>query len=179
MQNNYAEQNLKLREMQIKYSGMFYTLPDTYQEKNEAYAKAFNTGKNFIVGYDTFIYRTHRLEGQIVIGDNVTIGSHCTIDYSGILIIEDNAVISDGVRIFSHDHDVYKYTHKESNNVIPGKTVICRNAWIGAGSIILAGVKIGQFSVIGAGSVVTHDVPEAVIFGGNPAKYIAENKIKN
>ncbi len=176
MQDKYAEQNLKLRQMQIKYSSMVYTLPDMYQEKNEAYTKAFNAGPNFVVGYDTFIYRTHRLEGKIIIGSNVTIGSHCTIEYSGILVIEDNAVISDGVKIFSHDHGTYEYTHNRGG-AIPRKTVICNNSWIGAGSIILAGISVGKFSVVGAGSVVTHDVPDECIYAGNPAKYIADNKL--
>jgi len=153
---------------------MYYTLPDTYQEKNDAYSKAFKTGKSFIVGYDTFIYRTHGLEGKLLIGDNVTISDHCTIDYSGELIIEDNVVISESVKIFSHDHQPYMLTHKIPNNAIVKKTHIRNNAWIGAGSIILAGVVIGQYSVIGAGSVVTHDVPDNSIFAGNPAKRIAD-----
>ena len=174
--NDYQKENLFLRQMQIKYSGMEYTLPETYQKKNEAYSKAFNTGKGFIVGYDTFIYRTHGQPGTISIGDNVTIGCHCTLDYSGHLIIENNVVISEGVKIYSHSHDVYKYTHKIPDNVTQNNTIIRNNAWIGAGSIILPGVTIGSFSVIGAGSVVTHDVPDGCIYAGNPAKKIGDNK---
>ena len=172
----YQKENLMLREMQIKYSSMYYTLPDTYKEKNEAYTKAFHAGQGFIVGYDTFIYRTHGLAGSIEIGDNVTISSHCTIDYSGKLTIGNGVVISEGVKVYSHEHDVYKYTHKQGDNAIKRETVIGNNSWIGAGSIILPGVTIGQYCVIGAGSVVTHDVQDYCIVAGNPAKKIGENK---
>lgn len=48
--------------------------------------------------------------------------------------------------------------------------------WIGAGSIILAGVSIGRGAVIAAGSVVNHDVPEYAIAGGVPAKLIKSRK---
>ena len=170
----YQRLNLQRRELQIKYSSMYYTLPDTYEEKNEVYSKAFNTGKGFIIGYATFLYRTHGLEGDILIGNNVTIGDHVTIDYSGGVVIKDGVVISEGVRIFSHDHDAYRYTHKMDNNTIPKRTVIKDNAWIGAGSIVLPGVTIGEYGVVGAGLVVTHDVPAHFIFAGNPARKIGE-----
>ena len=56
------------------------------------------------------------------------------------------------------------------------KTIIKSNVFIGAGAIILPGVKINEFSVIGAGSVVTKDVPRYSMFAGNPAKLIKEIK---
>ena len=49
---------------------------------------------------------------------------------------------------------------------------ICRRAWIGAGSTILPGVTVGENSVVGAGSVVTHDVEPNTIVAGNPARLI-------
>ncbi|MGN6285701.1 MAG: acyltransferase [Afipia sp.] len=49
---------------------------------------------------------------------------------------------------------------------------ICRGAWIGARSIILKGVTIGEGAIIGAGSVVAADVPPFTIAGGNPARVI-------
>jgi acetyltransferase-like isoleucine patch superfamily enzyme len=52
------------------------------------------------------------------------------------------------------------------------RTVIGEDVWIGAYSIIIAGVKIGNGAIIGAGSVVTKDIPEYTIFAGSPAKFI-------
>jgi maltose O-acetyltransferase len=54
---------------------------------------------------------------------------------------------------------------------------ICEDVWIGARVIVLPGCKrIGAHSIIGAGSVVTHDVPDYAIVGGNPAKIIRMRK---
>ena len=50
-----------------------------------------------------------------------------------------------------------------------------KRVWIGSGAIVLPGVTIGDNSVIGAGSVVTKDVPENCVYGGNPAKLIKKN----
>lgn len=57
--------------------------------------------------------------------------------------------------------------------------VIEENAFIGAHSILLKGVRIGRNSIIGAGSVVTKSVPPNQIWGGNPAKYIRDIPVNN
>lgn len=171
----YEEQQLNSRKIQIEYSQMKYTLPELYKEKNIAYTKLFNAGKNFVVGYDTFISRTHGLAGSISIDNNVVICNHCVIDYSGGLTIGENTTISDGVKIYTHKHDIYKFTHRMPNNVIAASVQIGKGVWIGANSIILPGVTIGDYAVVAAGSVVTKDIKNYWIVGGNPAKFIKEN----
>lgn len=54
----------------------------------------------------------------------------------------------------------------------PKPVKIGRNVWIGSNSTILPGVTVGDNAVIGAGSVVTKDIPENTVFAGNPAKFI-------
>ncbi|MBB5350832.1 acetyltransferase-like isoleucine patch superfamily enzyme [Haloferula luteola] len=54
------------------------------------------------------------------------------------------------------------------------ETIVERDAWIGCGSIVLAGCSIGAGSIVAAGSVVTKPVPPGVIVGGTPAKYIKD-----
>jgi len=56
--------------------------------------------------------------------------------------------------------------------VVSSPIVIERNAWIGAGAIILPGITIGENSIVGAGAVVTKDVPPNTVVVGNPAKII-------
>ncbi|WP_308189864.1 DapH/DapD/GlmU-related protein [Nostoc sp. XA010] len=56
---------------------------------------------------------------------------------------------------------------------------IGRNVWIGTGAIILPGVTIGDYSVVGAGAVVTKSIPAMQVFVGNPAKFLKEVKFEN
>ena len=79
------------------------------------------------------------------------------------------------VKVFDNDfHPTNPYLRKFDNNTnIPCKEVLIDDfAWIGADSIILKGVHIGYGSVVGAGSVVTSDVPPLTIYAGNPAKFV-------
>lgn len=95
-----------------------------------------------------------------------------TVEYSGRVIIEEDVTISQGAKIYSHRHDLYKLSHREDDNAIPVETKICKGAWIGAMSIILPGVTVGEYAVVGAGSVVTHNVEPYTIVAGNPARFI-------
>lgn len=71
-------------------------------------------------------------------------------------------------------HPVNPYLRKYANdeNTSSKEIEIGDFAWIGANSMILKGVHIGRGAVVGAGSVVTHDVPEFTIYAGNPAKFV-------
>lgn len=106
---------------------------------------------------------------NVVIGKNVVVMSNCLMMSAGGITIEDNSMIAANVQLISNNHDL------KQRSVITCKPVhIKKNCWIGAGSTILAGVTIGDNSVVGAGSVVTKDVPDNVIVAGNPAKIIKQ-----
>lgn len=125
-------------------------------------------GKNCNINCHTFI------ENDVLLGDNVTIKSGVYL-WDGI-DIKDNVFIGPNVT-FTND----KYPRSKSYPSEFEKTTINNNASIGAGSTILGGVKIGEFSLIGAGSVVTKDVKPYSLVIGNPAKivaYIDENANK-
>lgn len=94
------------------------------------------------------------------------------LDYSGGLIIEKYVDISRGVQIFTHTHTFHR-THWQAVLPTPSPLCICKGVFIGVNAIILCGVKrIGKWSVIGAGSVLTKSVPDYEIWAGNPAKKI-------
>ena len=86
----------------------------------------------------------------------------------GSIIIGSNCLITHGCVILSHDHtaDILK---KDKSEFL---TVINDNVFIGVNSIVLPGVTIGKNSIIGAGSVVSSDIPEFSVACGNPAKVI-------
>lgn len=90
----------------------------------------------------------------------------------GKLIIEDNVIIGPNNCFFTSVHD-YKddYLPYGFNDNV-GIITIRENVWIGANTIIFPNVEIGEGAVIGAGSIVTKNVPSLAIVGGNPAKII-------
>lgn len=86
---------------------------------------------------------------------------------AGGLTIEDNTMISLNCTIATNNHDMYE------RNIITCKPVhIKRNVWIGVNVTILPGVTVGENAVIGAGAVVTKDVPDNAVVVGCPAKVI-------
>jgi acetyltransferase-like isoleucine patch superfamily enzyme len=107
---------------------------------------------------------------RMTIGKNVIINKGATILSPGKVEIEDNVLIGPEVKIATVDHDFY-----DRHNLLHfGKVTIKENAWIGIGAIICPGVTIGRNAVVAAGAVVTKDVPDNVVVGGNPARFIKE-----
>ena len=134
---------------------------------NIRYPKNINVGDMVTIGKEVNVFTEFR-DSRLVIGNNTQINKNVELDYSGDLIIGDNVVISAFAMIMSHDHGLNP--HSEPVKV---KKYIGSNTWIGAGAIILSQVKnIGNNSIIASGSVVTRDVANNVIVGGNPAKII-------
>ena len=117
------------------------------------------------------------------IGENCNVCSHCFIENEAV--IGNNVTIKNGVQIWdgitleanvcvganvSFTNDRYPHAKNAEWKLEP--TLVKRGASIGAGSTILCGVTIGENSMIGIGSVVTHDVPAGEVWVGNPAKFL-------
>ena len=101
------------------------------------------------------------------IGRNVFINSNLLAMARGGVTIEDNAMLAANVQLLSNNHDPYDL------QVLLCKPVRIReSAWIGAGATILPGVCVGRHAVVGAGSVVTKDVPDYAVAVGNPARVV-------
>lgn len=104
---------------------------------------------------------------KVNIGNNVVVMNGSLMMASGGITIDDDTMIAANVRLISNNHDL------DTRSIITCLPIhIKRNCWIGAGATILRGITIGENSVVGAGSVVTKDVPDNVIVAGNPAKII-------
>lgn len=103
------------------------------------------------------------------IGKNVFINFDCVFLDLGGITIEDNVLIAPKVSLLSEGHPV---SPDNRQSLVPGHVHIKKNAWIGAGAMILPGVTIGENAVVAAGAVVSKDVPANTIVGGVPAKII-------
>lgn len=112
--------------------------------------------------------------GKLNIGNNCGL-SNVNIVCTDSITIEDNVTIGSGTNIIDSDfHSVNYHYRIEDNNshVKTAPVLIKRGTFVGAYSTILKGAEIGEYSVIGAGSVVTKSIPPGEMWGGVPAKFI-------
>ena len=113
-------------------------------------------------------------EPTIRIGDRVSATGYLTVSAVKSVIIEDDVIIASSVFIGDHSHGrsrtdiAYKYQPLE--NISPVK--IGRGCWIGEHVVVMPGITIGEFSIIGANSVVSTDVPPKSIAVGSPSKVV-------
>ena len=112
----------------------------------------------------------------ISIGDNSGLGINCRV--RGPLTIGNDVMMGPDVVIMtnSHNFDRIDIPMNVQGSAIPKKVIIGNDVWIGTRVIILPGVTIGNGAIIGAGAVVTKDIPDMAIVGGCPAKIIRYRK---
>lgn len=113
------------------------------------------------------IYIRAGTEGRVIIRDRAAINSFCKIYGHGSVEIGEDTQIGPGTLITTTDHDYYDHLRTRYKPVVIGKEV-----WIGANVTILPGVTIGDYAVIGAGAVVTKNIPVKSVAVGVPARVV-------
>lgn len=109
--------------------------------------------------------------GDIIIGNKSIIGIGCTL--IGPIKIGNEVMLAQNIVLSGLNHDYIDVTISPlMQKVVCKQIVIADHVWIGANSVITAGVTLGKHSIIGAGSIVTKDIPEYSVALGNPAKVI-------
>ena len=109
---------------------------------------------------------------NIHVGENFYAGYNCTILDMAEVRIGDNCLIAPNVGLYAAGHNINPVNRHKTGFAKP--ITIGNNVWIGGHCVIVGGIKIGDNSIIAAGSIVTKDVPENAIFAGNPAKKIKD-----
>jgi len=140
----------------------------------DKYGKIKTLYKNLKIGKNVVISPINQVE----FGDDIHISSNVYImtssNNNSTIKIGNDVMIANNVMIIGGNHDISRVDipMRLQGEGKQGHIIIDDDVWIGAGSIILTGVKIGKGSVVGAGSVVTKDVQDYTIVAGNPAKVI-------
>ena len=148
-----------------------------------------NISEDSIVG-GSFIFES--TSGRVNIGKHSYIGYSTFISHS-LIEVGNNVTIAWGAYFYDHDSHSLNYIDRRNDidaelrnirngdnfilnknwNIVNSKPIrICDDAWIGMNVIVLKGVTIGEGAIVGAGSVVTKDVPAWTIVAGNPAKIV-------
>ena len=110
------------------------------------------------------------------IGDRTFVGHGVTITCNREVVIEADVLIAGHCRISDYDGHPGSLERRLTDALPLADEIqpvrICRGAWIGTGSLILKGVTVGEGAVVGAHSVVTHDVPPGAVAAGSPARIV-------
>nr|WP_320193880.1 acyltransferase [uncultured Desulfobacter sp.] len=142
---------------------------------------------NFVVGRNKAkIEKSAKVHPSVIIrqGERVSIGKDCLINHNNVIQagkfagkvkIGNYVHTGPNVMIFAFNHGIEKNGQPSiKQDYWDGDVVIDDDVWIGAGTVVTAGVRIGKGAVIGSNSVVTTDIPPYSIYGGVPARLIRE-----
>ncbi len=118
-----------------------------------------------VIGRDCNICDHVFIENDVVLGDRVTV--KCGVQLWDGIRVQDDVFVGPNAT-FTND----KFPRSKAHQQSPLRTCIEHHSSIGANAVILPGIRVGAYSMIGAGAVVTHDVPPYAILAGNPARII-------
>jgi len=112
-----------------------------------------------------------QLGGRFSAGRNCFINAECYFDLAETITLEDGVTLGPGVMVITGTHEMGSEVYR-AGPLTPRPVLIKRGAWLGARCLVLPGVTIGSGAVIGAGAVVTRDIPDNVVAAGVPARVI-------
>lgn len=158
--------------LNLRYRG-FFRYPSTIRNLGE-----ISVGNNCRFGRYTTI-ELFNSASRLSVGDGFRSNSDLHIGVQSSVVIGKNVLVASGVYISDHSHGTYGKMESSDPHIAPvdrplyvAPVVIGDNVWLGEKSAILPGVSIGNGVVVGAGAVVTKDVPDYCIVAGVPAKPI-------
>ena len=174
MLNNelYLATDSELAQMQLKAQKLLHSLnfcqPERLEEQKNIILNLFGRiGANFTIRSPFYCdYGCH-----IFAGDNLYINYDCTILDCNKVYLGNNVLLAPKVQIYTAYHPLNPELRR-SGKELAAPVTIGNNVWLGGGVIICPGVEVGSNVTIGAGSVVTKDIPDNVVAVGNPCRVI-------
>ena len=137
-------------------------------------------GEEIILGSGCMVHRGALLYpygGRIVIGDNVGINPYCVIYGHGGVTIGNDVMIATGCVIIPANHNIGDPNVPMHSQGLTAKGIVIEDdVWLAARVTVLDGVRIGRGAVIGAGAVVTRDIPAHAIAVGVPARVVGSRR---
>lgn len=131
---------------------------------------------NFVLGFDSTIEDFATINngvGDVIIGDRTRIGLGCVV--IGPVTVGNDVMFAQNIVVSGLNHGYQDLSLPPSMQPVETKPIhIGDEVWIGANSVITAGVNIGKHSVVAAGSVVTKSVPPYSVVAGNPARVLKQ-----
>ena len=159
------EQHLKCMDLCFAYNK---TLPSNMARREELLRKIFGKlGKNPYVEPTLFCGFGTNIEA----GDNFFVNNNCVFVDPGRITFGDNVFIGPSCGFYTAHHPIHKDPRNELYEYARPITV-GNDVWFGGNCVVVPGVTIGSNVVIGAGSVVTHDIPDNVVAVGNPCRVL-------
>ncbi|WP_252314461.1 maltose acetyltransferase domain-containing protein [Sinobaca sp. H24] len=172
---NPADLELVENRNEARRKGRVYNQTlETEQQKRTALLKEFlgATGENI------YIEPTFRVDYgyNVIVGENFYANFDCTILDSCEVRFGDNCMLAPGVQIYTATHPLHP-TQRNSGTEFAKPITFGNNVWIGGSAVINPGVTVGDNVVIASAAVVTKDVPNNVVVGGNPARIIKKIEV--
>ncbi|OGV63679.1 MAG: hypothetical protein A2498_11635 [Lentisphaerae bacterium RIFOXYC12_FULL_60_16] len=139
-----------------------------------------NNNEGIRIGSGTFIGRNSILScknGDIVLGENVNIGFNCEVFSGSRVRVGDNTLMAAYSYLVGGDHDADDVAATVTEQGSSSRGIdVGDGCWIGAGVKVLDGHRIGQRAILGAGAVVTRDIPAYAVAAGVPARVIRDRR---
>jgi len=162
------------QKVELAFQVCTWVLPSS-RLRARLYALLFPVGAGTTIGPGALFYRPHGERSVLRLGRRVCVGRRVRIDLSGRVDIGSDVTIAEEASLLTHEHSMASRALRREQPWETHPLLIGDDAWICMRAIVLPRVgRIGRGAIIGAGAVVTKEVPDYWIVAGNPARKIGE-----
>lgn len=164
----------KKKEFQVFLNRPGINIPKEFDYNNLKIFKVINNEFGKVDISSGFVFRDDckilvANSGELTIEKNVFFNNDCSVNCLEKIVIGENTIFGEGVKIYDHNHKIYKTNQLEVDreNFANAPVIIGKNCWISSNVIILKGVTIGDNCIVGAGCIIHKSIPQNTIVKSN------------